>query len=108
MFTVVLFTGTVNALNSKNLNVTLFGKIEKSITLGIGSATYPALYTSSAQHDTEFSFITSRGSSVYRVAPVGATFTVTALGTVENDVVIIKLRNRFVQIFNDYSGIAFY
>lgn len=110
LLTAVVLTsiGNTLAVNNSNLVTTLTGTGTKSTTIGIGSNTYPSLYTKSSTYASLFSFKTSRGTSPYYDAPVGTTVTVTNIGKVDNEIVIVNQKNKKYHILNNYSGIVYY
>lgn len=105
----MIITIAVNSFaKTSNLVTTITGTTVKSTTIGLGSGVYPALYTSSSTYASIFSFTTSVGTSQYHDATVGSTFTVTELGTTDNDIVIVNQKNKTSHIANNYSGVVFY
>lgn len=110
LLTAVILTsfGSTYASNRANLVTTLTGTSVKSTTIGIGSVTYPLLYTNSSTYASLFAFKSSKGTSPYYDANAGATFTVTKIGSVQNDVVIVNQKNKTSHALNNYSGVVFY
>lgn len=108
IITIITGIGNVFATNTSPLITTLSGTTIKTTTIGIGSGTYPALYTASSTYDSLFAFSTSNGTSEFYAATVGTTFTITALGKDGNDIVSVKQKNKTYHILNNYSGTVIY